>query len=725
MCHKCMAHLLRTACYMKMHVAEQPYTKSFCIFAFKELLTLEGQEEYEQFPEDRATIIDMIYSKRKKDESIISSRIYKAFTSCKQPNGRIMASRDLPSINAFPSFDLKKESKMYLCDLDTPSHNQVTLMKNNLRTILSRYGPKVLPIPPIEAATTLGSSFYSDGHVTRRDYEKPTITWTSSWDYQKFKTDPRTEREVWLPPKGYKILSSWWHFFTEPLMRRIPYIMHPGTLEEVTKDVMKKFVPSTKLDLKGFGLQFPREYVIACMDVLLEFYPSPEIEDYRRSSIAVFEKLSIKMEDDTFITPKRGVGLGYFANLMTLCVAATLYDCNIVKMFSDDILCPIPFYEKARGKLIDAGFIINEKKSGKEWYSAPFFGGVTMTKAGYALYYTAQGVKAAIFTKRWHYQRKAIMLASSFKYRWKANYHYERIFGYEVSKCEAFKHTDMLGLDPTAPRPCGWVKGGLLRKYKSPRIDDENMRRFMSISFPWKSEGKDTDFLIKRRSAKKVRNIVHYVDFEDYMNPPIRELPFKRSGFNLNRYTLPAWADLQTLVNQGYTCGRTTFGRNPNRVASRMLDYLLADNPIFSATHGGYEIDSPFYRVPGVDAFTQTLYDSLRTAVTHSQPLVLKRKGDSRVEPLESGLDFMRKFAKESGVVLESRTITFHNEIVEEDYLSEDDEPSFDAPDDEFPNWETNDEVFSFEDFNEDDLPDFQEEDQSSDIEDEDNDLGW
>jgi len=335
-CTNCANHLLRLAAYLKWHVAILPSTEKMCKYLFHHC-DLKGQDEYELYPEIRAKIFDYKEAKLPIPDELEQNPIYQIEIISKDRNGNKMRTRDLPSLNAFPDYDLEKESKMWLTQLEPPSLEKKELIKELIRKLIRKYGPNSINNPPTESVMKLGNNLYSDNHVPKTDYEMPEFTWTSSWTYQKFKTDSRTEREVWLPPKGYKLVSSWWHFFTEPLMKKIPFTVSNETITDVRKSLHKRFKPCKKIDLKGFGLQFPREYIAAAMETLSEEYPCEETQDYTRSTLSIFEKMSIKMGDLKYITPKRGVGLGYFSNLMTLVVASILQDSNVIYMFNDDI----------------------------------------------------------------------------------------------------------------------------------------------------------------------------------------------------------------------------------------------------------------------------------------------------------------------------------------------------------------------------------------------------
>ncbi|USW07202.1 putative RNA-dependent RNA polymerase [Downy mildew lesion associated ormycovirus 3] len=684
MCTNCTNHLLRLAAYLKWHSAILPSTTHLCKYLFRNC-DLEGQDEYELYPEIRAKIFDLKEAKLPITDDLANNKIYQAELLSLDKNGNKMRTRDLPSLNAFPDFNLEKESKMWLTQLEPPSLEKKERVKELIRNLVRKYGPDNITIPPTEAVIKLGNSLYSDNHVPKTDYEKPEFTWTSSWTYQKFKTDARTEREVWLPPKGYKLVSSWWHFFTEPLMKRVPFTVCNETVTEVRKSLHRRFKPCKKIDLKGFGLQFPREYIAAAMETLQEEYPSDEVEDYTRSTLAIFDKMSIKMGDLKYVSPKRGVGLGYFSNLMTLVVASLLQDKDVVYMFNDDILVNSNRFEEAIEELESYDFIINDKKTGGEWLSAPFFAGVSMAKRGSLRYMEAQGERAAIFTKRYHYQRKQILLSINVENRWKANYHYERLFGYEVFKGEAFLHPSKWGLDPYAQKSVGWVRGGLLSKYVTDKSDDEESRRIWNIGFPWK-EPKDKDFAAKRANAKSKKDYVYYTEYDSYLNPKVKDKLLgdaKKPDFMLGSYQLPRWADLQSIMFNQVSSGRTTMGRYPKRAAYHMLDFLLSSNPINSWISGGYEVDSDFYRSPGLTPEIQLLYSQLRETELTSFSSVNKREIDTNKSFMAKGEGISFLKGKEDTTISREFVLDIQPEEVEYEFDDSDVEQDFNMSDEE------------------------------------------
>lgn len=243
----------------------------------------------------------------------------------------------------------------------------------------------------------------------------------------------------------------------------------------------------------------------------------------------------------------------------------------------------------------------------------------------------------------------------------------------------------MLGLNPQAPRAKGYVKGGLLRQFRSPKSTVDEMDQLWKFSTPWKETSGRKDFAQERKRAKSLKNVVHYTEYDEYYNPEIiesREAFTSQPDFLLGKYQLPRWADLQGIVLEGLSCGRTTKGRYPRKAAQEMLNHLLARNPIDSWLTGGYTIESYFYRDPGLTGLNLLLYESLRRTTIGNFPSVNKREGKDAILHMRDGSG--HQFLKDLGIALDS------SNDEEESILS--------TPEEEIEYDETDDDSFGLED---------------------------
>jgi len=269
----------------------------------------------------------------------------------------------------FPLWDEEKVSKMFLTQEQPPSNEDISSFECKARSFLQKYVPSTLHVPHGMSEYKLGSSWYYDNGTLLHDSCKPHKSFSGPFLYQRFYTSPLVPREVWVPNKAYKNNSSWWHFFTNPIVERVPHITVCDTLGDLSRSLFRRFRPCKKIDLKGCGLQYPREYILKLMDILCEMFPDESVLEHRDLAKKLFANISVEV-GDKHVSTLRGVGLGYYANLMTLCTAIVLSECSIVKMFSDDILVEKGDYDKAIEALVKHKLIVNEEK---KWAGMEYF----------------------------------------------------------------------------------------------------------------------------------------------------------------------------------------------------------------------------------------------------------------------------------------------------------------------------------------------------------------
>jgi hypothetical protein len=353
--------------------------------------------------------------------------------------------------------------------------------------------------------------------------------------------------------------------------------------------------------------------IIILIDELTRLFPSEETLLARDRTLHLFRNMSVMMPDGFYETPNRGVGLGYFSNLMTIAVRIALDDVYVVKMFNDDILVASDDYIKAVANLEDY-FVINQKKTGQEYLKAPYFMNVSMDKKGSVHYQDAQGNMSAIVTSKYHYQRKAIFGMVRYAHKWKLRYHYERIFGFELKRGEVYDHPTMWGLDPNAIKYVGDVTGGLLRKYTYERIVDMTEYRINHLFFPF-SEYKRKEFEVARIKAKKYfKNKRWYTLYDEYQHPDLKEVTWINEVNFPGKLTggyVPQWYDVRSILNEGISYGKFTKELPVHDAMYALHRYSLFRDPIGTYIGGGGVITSPFYKLPTMNSMQLAIYDKL------------------------------------------------------------------------------------------------------------------
>jgi len=432
-CSNCIDNVLSTVCYLRAHTTEFPNTRVLCKYLAQNL-TPEMADEYDDYPRLRSHIYEDKLLNKGVDPKSYNSKLYDLELDSSNYGTRKMNTRDFPNINLFPTFDVPKESKMFLTELDPPNKEQISNFRHLVGRFIKKYGPSILPDIPHEVSSSYSSSWYSDYPEKRRDYEKPR-DFNAPFQYQAFWTSPVQKREVWLPNKNYKTWSTIVHNMCEPILRKCNYVICNDTITEIRKDLFNDIEPMKKIDLKGFGLQFPREYILEVLKEIEDIY---NIDNISERVEMTFGKITIKDWEIDNYHPKRGVGLGYFNNAMVLSIAAILEGLGVKKMFSDDILIKESNYSEAIRRLESFSFIINEKKSGEDWHLAPFFAGVTMTKRGQLRHHEAQSYLCASFRSRYHSTRKTILSQVKLRNRNNVLLDYARCFPHEYKKNRNF-----------------------------------------------------------------------------------------------------------------------------------------------------------------------------------------------------------------------------------------------------------------------------------------------
>ena len=430
-----LQELTRVMSYFKIN-GDVCRNRPLCEYIFRTCTSIEGQDLYDTFLVYMAEVNDDKASERTvrthPDPRVME--LWKRYWD----SGRYTI--DLPSKRAFPIFEIEKESEMWLTQLDPPNSSQIEKFRILAYESIKKIGKASIPASDKGHDYKFSLSKYNDAGITRYDYEKPD-NFDGPFRYQKVYTAPGTLREVWLPSKAYKTNSSWWHEYAYSILKEYPYVVLNEDGTNFAKRIGTRFRACTAVVLKGFGLQFPREYLIVLMEVINSLYPSETGEVNMRIAKLLFSNICVDDYVRNVSVPRRGVGLGHYTSLMTLVVAIILQDLHVVMMFSDDIRIDSTQYKECCDNLTALGFILNDAKRGQEGTSWPLFAGRTVVPGKHTLHYgTNNDTVAAVFTVQYHWQRKQIISTLTSRWQFVFMFQYRRIFGYEFHSMESILH---------------------------------------------------------------------------------------------------------------------------------------------------------------------------------------------------------------------------------------------------------------------------------------------
>jgi hypothetical protein len=539
-------------------------------------------------------------------------------------NGCVRCWHTPVSLAPFPRWRIEKESKMYLTEMDPPNEATVDHFYKLCLSSLARKGPEKIVAFDYNSAMARGSHLYADGYEKKHDGEKPTTSWRGPFLYERYMTGPRTWREVWIPSKSYKTNSTYWMSITSQVARGYEEVVLDEDASELTSKVSRRMKPGRKMDLKGAGLQFPREYVLALLRAITETYGNDEMIDYYRCTESLFSDFCVKMPNGDHKYPRRGTGLGYYEVAKALVVAIILEDCNVIRMYNDDILIPEEHFETARKRMLEFYLIENEKKTGTRFYSLVLFGGYQI-KAGKPRLvsggYQREGFYGSIFTKRYHWERKAMCCCLNTAWTIGMSWAYEVIFGHEFFAGESMNNPENLGINRTEFPVYGWTRHLKLRELKTPQGNPEGFGDLFWGYTP------NREAKVFNRIRKKAWLRSKDLDDRPYywIRPRIQNLNTRKIEGTSTSRAISMWFEINEFILNRKTTGKMTCGLDAQEAMDALLKYKYSSDPYRTAATGGYEIIEPFWIERPAQSEKLVIAEALQTADFFTSDWLYKR----------------------------------------------------------------------------------------------------
>jgi hypothetical protein len=502
------------------------------------------------------------------------------------------------------TFDYEPESKLYLCKepFEVPDDRKIHQLKKRVYEYIKGLGIKELVLPPLLALDKASMAKYNDSGVVKRDYEKPD-NYDSGFLYQKFLTKPLTPREVWLPGKATKIVNAYWMSVTGQILAADP--KYPSSDVWKTYNSLKDHLKSVSVfDLPGFGLQFPRQYVIIVSRIINDMFPSDHMQDLTDCLEQTMLSTTLTKDGVTF-TPPRGTGLGYFEGLKTIAVRAILYnyDRDLLSLYGDQALFKDSTAQQAAETLVSYGFI--SKRSKVNYFQRKVdWAGYQFTASNFTKSRSYWTDLVGAFFQQEHWERKSALLSLSTtegvdyeSYERILGFLYEMYYGYEFEKAEALSHFDDCGILTSVHPRQGLTKKNVVSRLHSPgiRFEDDVLKESLDVTKVVASTAKQFQkYRLKEYMSSK--EIPKYMF--DYVNP--------RLQFNKNKPkeefqggSFPRWMDEKSLVLYGSHSGTITAGLSSDMVVKAALTNYLARDPYRSCAEGGYSILTPYRTIRG------------------------------------------------------------------------------------------------------------------------------
>jgi hypothetical protein len=488
------------------------------------------------------------------------------------------------SLGRFPSFaglipwrieyGKDKESKMPMTLEPPPSAEKIQKFRETANRFLDKLKlPSLIELPRDEELEEPSDrKYYAGGQILEDKIDHPERH--GRFLYQAFMTGWDSPRECWLPSKEYKVISKFWYYIGKSLLEYVEYDVSGKRDTDIKDIISSRWRQCKSLDIKGFGLLFPREYIYQIVDLLVERYP--DLKEYGDRTKGIINSIEVEYKDEIFI-PKRGVGLGYFHPLMNLAIFAMLQDAYVVGSFADDTLIDSNDYDRSVEILESYEIRVNYDKSGEEWYNLCYFIGAMLDPDDDCLRELTNenaGI-AACFNTRWHWSRKNICATLFPEEQFTVAYCLERIFGFEFYRGESQSHLNDGGYLTAIPEKFGVSRS----KYACSQVAlKSGPKGFLPQEY---LDGLTFEECKEIHQTRKERwNSKRLLEcFED--NTVVQ--PDPEAGRYACEYPIryTQWAE-DTVREFGLTSHRTTFGLSIDELYRALYKYGACPNPIES-----------------------------------------------------------------------------------------------------------------------------------------------
>jgi len=455
-----------------------------------------------------------------------------------------------------------------------------------------------IQVPPPDILYKIGNQNFFDNGEIKKDFERAS-SYRSGFKYQYFLAGPLSPREVWLPDKFTKNVNLFWMKIGRQLLKKDDTYpcADPFELYERIRDRLDQV---TRFDLSGFGFQFPRQLLSIMGNVIEEIYPCGPIMEQNGFLQTILNDVRVEKGFEV-VRPPRGIGLGYFEDLKTLCMLAILKKYQPVSLYGDQGLLDI-FNLGGISELTRYGFLVDWEKVefSSSVYSKIKWAGHSMSKHSMMVFdRTANKVIGALFQPE-HWMRKqslqslyeehGVFYKNSYK---RIRNSYRLIFGPEFKNDELEGNFLEGGINPFASVSLGSNPFHRLYWSKVPYSD-----RFFEIPYytPFhRREPKvwpvkvQKDFSKKRQALVKRRPVDSSLLF--YGEPRVQLNNVFRPPAGL----IPQWADLLYIFNYGSTTGAFTYGYEPDELERITSLYPFLPDPLRTAASGGYTYLDLYY----------------------------------------------------------------------------------------------------------------------------------
>jgi hypothetical protein len=508
-------------------------------------------------------------------------------------------------VSIFPRFVYSKESKMVLAfePLDL-KQEKLDEFRELVKLYLRSLNLKDLWIPPIEVVLKSGSSRYNDGGNIKRDHQKPEVSFSSGFLYQKFNPKPLGTREVWLPDRATKFNNSFWMIIGRQLLKADP--TYPNEDPRITWENIKDKILDTGLfDISGFGFQYPRQLLSIVADEIVKLYPNPDSFEYLNIFNIILDNVKVQMPDGSVQWPPRGIGLGYYEDLKTIGMNAILAKFDPISVYGDQGILPGNKLQDAVDSMRSFGFIIKPGKYDRHAPPIKWAGWMMKPSAAERPKQVFEPL-VSLFRAEFHWERKAILRsimnedpAFYKKHDLLISFQYELLFGYEYTRGDSLWNFRNGGTSSLAPVNSGDLRTFACQRLITPR---DQIIDHMIYETPYYTEWHRSEakaFQIRRKKLYK-SNIKGNTWIQEYASPIVELNKTRKPQLGILASSVSDLVETKLIVNYGISTGKLTFGLNSDQMRSALRLNSHYRNPFEAYATGGYSVETVWRAPPAI-----------------------------------------------------------------------------------------------------------------------------
>jgi hypothetical protein len=345
---------------------------------------------------------------------------------------------------------------------------------------------------------------------------------------------------------------------------------------------------------------------IACDEICKLYYPNHNLVVLHSEISRILRKVTLEYLDGTFKYPNRGIGLGYFETLKTLCVLSLLDHTNPIAIFGDQGLIPLDMKTRKTshpGTVLGRfGFIFDKPTKTRILpyiETGVVIGNALLTPS--VCYFKKSWIPQLVgaLSCTYHWERKealkSMTLPNEVNHIWKyISFQYEIAFGYEFFKGESLGHFDNLGVNLLAPVVVGNTSDLSVLRYRPPKLQfNSTMTRF---GFAYKASLPISickAFSRKRAKAYKERYSINTILYE-YSSPKYKMNKTRIPKLSPSARATPSWMALRELLIHSRDIGKISYSLTDAHIERAISQYPFVEDPLEAKATGGITILSNF-----------------------------------------------------------------------------------------------------------------------------------